>query len=136
MKLIDALQIANAAQDGPPFQTLLACGFTPLHLDTALKAHLRLRLPTRRIVIRTGLYGDLAGTLANAREPLDAALVALEWSDLDPRLGWRSAGPVDADVLSDARARLARIETEIAALAEMTAVVVSLPSIPMPPLFH
>ena len=94
MKLIEALQIANAAQHGPAFQVLLACGFTPLHLETAVKAHLRLGLPGRSVTVQTGLYGDLAGTLESRRTRLDAALVVLEWGDLDPRLAWRSAGMV------------------------------------------
>jgi FkbH-like protein len=136
MKLIEALQIANAAPQGPPFHALLACGFTPLHLETAVKAHLRLSLPARSIVVRTGLYGDLAGTLERQRERLDAALVVLEWGDLDPRLAWRSAGKVNGDVVSDARARLKRIETGIATLAEKTRVGLSLPALPLPPVFH
>jgi FkbH-like protein len=97
---------------------------------------LRLALPTRSIVLRTGLYGDLAGTLENARERPDAVLVVLEWADLDPRLGWRSVSDVHADVMSDARARLHRIENGIAALAEKAPVALSLPAVPMPPVFH
>jgi FkbH-like protein len=136
MTLLEALQIANAPQEGAQFQALLACGFEPLHLLTALKAHLRLDLPTRSIVLRTGLYGDLAGTLENARQRPDAVLVALEWADLDPRLGWRSVAAVDANVISDARAQLHRIENGIAALAAQAPVALSLPALPMPPVFH
>jgi FkbH-like protein len=136
MKLIDALQIANAAQEGAPFQALLACGCEPLHLLTAVKAHLRLQLPNRSIAVRTGLYGDLAGTLESTRERPDAALVVLEWADLDPRLGWRSSSAVKVDVIADARAQLRRIENGIEALAEKTAVALSLPAVPMPPVFH
>lgn len=136
MKLIEALQIANAAHKGPTFHVLLACGFTPLHLETAVKAHLRLGLPTRSITVRTGLYGDLAGTLENARERFDAVLVVLEWGDLDPRLAWRSAGKVNEEVISDARVRLNRIEKGIAALAERTPVALSLPTLPLAPVLH
>src|SRR2546427_365735 len=136
MKLIEALQIANAAKEGPPFDVLLACGFTPLHLETAIRAHLRMRLPARSITVRTGLYGDLAGTLESAGAGLDAAMVALEWGDLDPRLAWRSAGEVNEGVISDARGRLARIEKGIVVLAEKTPVSLSLPGLPLPPVFH
>ena len=122
MKLIEALQIANAPHEGPPFHVLLACGFTPLHLETAVKAHLSVGLPTRSIKIRTGLYGDLAGTLEGGRELPDVALVAIEWGDLDPRLAWRSAGRVNEEVIADARARLNRIEKAISVLAEKTPV--------------
>ena len=136
MKLIEALQIANAAQHGPAFQVLLACGFTPLHLETAVKAHLRLGLPGRSVTVQTGLYGDLAGTLESRRTRLDAALVVLEWGDLDPRLAWRSAGKVSEEVISDARARLDRIGKGLAILAEETPVALTLPSLPLAPVFH
>jgi FkbH-like protein len=135
MKLIEALEIANAAQEGPAFRVLLACGFTPLHLATAVKAHLRLNLAARSIELRTGLYGDVAGTLEAAEQGLDAALVVLEWVDLDPRLGWRSLGKVDETVVSDARMRLSRIESAIASLAGRIPVALSLPTLPLPPVF-
>src|SRR5439155_3857777 len=135
MKLIEALEVANGAQEGPPFRVLLACGFTPLHLATAVKARLRLNLPARSIELRTGLYGDVAGTLEAADERLDAALVVLEWVDLDPRLAWRSAGKVDEAVVSDARMRLSRIESGIGNLAGRMPVAVSLPTLPLPPVF-
>src|SRR6202790_3071992 len=108
MKLIEALERANAVQEGPPFHVLLASGFQPLHLETAVKAHLRLRLANRTIVSWTGVYGDLARTRECEARP-DVVLVALEWGDLDPRLAWRAAGKVNADVGGDARTRLRRI---------------------------
>jgi len=137
MKLVEALQVANAPQEGGrPFHVLLACGFTPLHLETAVKAHLRLALPDRSIGLRTGLYGDLAGTLESAHERLDAVMLVLEWGDLDPRLAWRSAGAVTEDVIPDVRLRLHRIAKIIAALAEDVPVALSLPTLPLPPVFH
>jgi FkbH-like protein len=135
MKLIEALKLAGAPQEGPAFHALLACGFTPLHLETALKARFRLALPKRTVHIQTGLYGDLAGTLEQAGGNLHAALVTLEWSDLDPRLGWRSAGTVDSNLLNDIRLRLDRFAARIGHLATACAVVVSLPALPLPPVF-
>jgi FkbH-like protein len=135
MKLIEALQIANAPQDGPTFRALLACGFTPLHLETATKAHLRLALPNRTVTVETGLYGDLAGTLEGVREPFGAIFVALEWSDLDPRLAWRSMGKVDETVLPDARLRLSRLQRAIVALGQSIPVALSLPTLPLAPVF-
>lgn len=65
MKLLEALEILNkpVAEAAPTQEIFLLCGFTPLHLITFLVAHLRVNIPTRRIVINTGLYGDLAGNL-------------------------------------------------------------------------
>ena len=65
MKLIDALEILKQpiAADTPQLKVYLACGFTPVHLETLLAAHLRLNFPQRRAEIATGLYGDLIGNL-------------------------------------------------------------------------
>ncbi len=65
MRLIEALRIANspALPDAQPFIVALACSFTPLHLETMVKASLRLALPHKRVEVRTGLYGDLVGML-------------------------------------------------------------------------
>jgi hypothetical protein len=65
MKLSEALQVLNAARSfhGTVFRVLLACGFTPLHLETFLGAHLQELLPERPVKVTSGLYGDLAGTL-------------------------------------------------------------------------
>jgi FkbH-like protein len=136
MKLVEALQIANTVPDGPLFQAVLACGFTPLHLETAVKAHFRQRLPARKIGLRTGLYGDLAGTLENVQGDEAAVLVVLEWGDLDTRLSWRSAGRITDDVVSESRARLRRIEKAINALAQKAPVALSLPALPLAPVFH
>ena len=49
--------------------------------------------PNHQLSLKTGLFGDLAGTLERLGEkPLDAAVVAIEWTDLDRRLGIRSLG--------------------------------------------
>src|SRR5262249_47992086 len=93
MKLIEALKIVNA----PPQQAaqredvFIVCGFTPLHLQTFLEAHLLLRSPDRRVRVNSGLYGDVAGNLERAAAA-DAGAVVLEWPDFDPRLGVRTAG--------------------------------------------
>jgi hypothetical protein len=48
MKLVEALQLARAMgkRDGEPMVVSLACGFTPLHVQTFLGAHLAASLPT------------------------------------------------------------------------------------------
>src|ERR1700733_5177658 len=64
--ITQALQIAQRVPaTAPKFQVQLACGFTPLHLQTFLTAHLQQKLPGRKVSIAAGLYGDLAGTIEN-----------------------------------------------------------------------
>ena len=89
VKLSVALEILQSARHHPnPFNITLACGFTPLHLQTFLAAHLQVALPDRRVEIKTGLFGDLAGTLERAAGS-DAVAIVIEWPDLDARLGYR-----------------------------------------------
>jgi len=142
VKITEALKIAQGApRDARPFAVTLACGFTPLHLQTFLAAHLQQKLPERRVTISTGLYGDLAGTLEalHASAP-DALAVALEWPDLDPRLDFRNAGrwgaAAAADVVSSAQAMSNRIAAAIAGTRPGMRIALSLPTLPLPPLFH
>lgn len=140
MTITEALQVAQCADAmGPKFQVDLACGFTPLHLQTFLAAHLQKRLPERKAVVTPGLYGDLAGTIENVRSA-DCLAVAVEWPDLDPRLGFRGAGSWGAasisDILSSVRAMLARIADALARIPAGIRIAVALPSLPLPPLFH
>src|ERR1700719_951267 len=95
MNLIEALEISRkpVAQDAKILRIFLACGFTPLHLQNFLTAHLRQLFPEHRIEIKIGLFGDLAGSLERLdANGLDGLAVALEWSDLDSRLGIREMG--------------------------------------------
>ena len=71
----------------------LACGFTPLHLETFLHAALVQSAPDRAIAVQTGLFGDLCGNLERLQPgAVDVCVAQLEWSDLDSRLGLRSLG--------------------------------------------
>ena len=71
----------------------LVCGFEPLHLGTFLQGHVAQRFPDEASDLKTGLYGDLEGTLsAAAGSECGAAAVVIEWNDVDSRLGLRSAG--------------------------------------------
>jgi FkbH-like protein len=141
MKLIEALEVLKAApKDGSaPWKCFLASSFTPLHLQTFLAAELQKRVPLRPVRIETGLFGDLPACLEQASvEGLAGLCVALEWPDLDARLGLRRVGgeglsAVD-DVLTGARAALGRIEARLAALAAATRVVIALPTLPFSPL--
>lgn len=142
MKLTEALLIhQRAPKDADLFSVALACGFTPLHMQTFLRAHLQRAMPLRRVEVATGLYGDTAGTLESLRHAPDVhgVALALEWPDLDPRLGYRSAGlwgPANlSGILASARAGLDRIAGAIEALPDATPVAISLPSLALPPLF-
>jgi FkbH-like protein len=142
VKITEALKIIQCApKTAPAWNVILACGFTPLHVQTFLAASLQQSLPHRRVTVTTGLYGDLAGALEALRNTAaDAAAVTLEWPDLDPRLGYRSSGnwgpSALADILTVARAALDRIGAAIDAVPAAIPVAVSLPSLPLPPVFH
>jgi FkbH-like protein len=117
----------------------LVCGFQPLHLETFLQGHLALRFPDEAADILTGLYGDLEGTLtASAGSQAEAAAVVIEWSDLDPRLGLRSAGgwalSVQGDILESCRQRFARLLTGLEALGARMPVALVPPTLPFSPL--
>ncbi len=143
MKLVDALRILNArAQDESPqrFSLALACGFTPLHFKTFLAAQLTERTSSGRVDVQVGLFGDLPSTLRRLVEIVpDGVAVPLEWSDLDPRLGfrathgWRSSR--SADIFSSVQLRLRELSALLAELSQRTTVAMSLPTLPLPPMF-
>lgn len=142
MKLIEALQIANAEAASPddPCVAALCCGFTPLHLKTFVAAYLRRAFPARAVKVKTGLYGDLAGTIENLDAKVDFALIAIEWPDLDARFGLRTTGnwgPASlAEIVADAQAQLLRLQSAVEAVASRPVpVVICPPTLPFPPLF-
>lgn len=142
MNLIEALQLAKqpAAQDAPELGVVLACGFTPLHLQTYLHATLRQKNPQHRIRIDTGIFGDLAGNLQRTRPAnLQAVVAVIEWSDIDPRLGFRNLGTWRvgdmADILQSSERQLARIRQSITDVAHTVPCICTLPTLPLPPLF-
>ena len=143
MKLIEALQVAHreTAPGAAPLTVALTCGFSPLHLQTFLGAHLRLLFPDHQIELRTGIYGDLAGNLERLETAkLDAGAVVMEWSDLDPRLGIRRLGgwgPSDlGDIISNVRAQAARIQALLEGIAQRTPLAFCSPSLPLPPVSY
>jgi FkbH-like protein len=142
MKLIEALNTIAKAKTttGDPFVVALVTGFTPLHLQTFLHAWLVQLFPDRRVEITTGLYGDIPGTLRNTQAGShDAVVVILEWDDLDPRLGLRQLGGWSADIVEDCliqtQLRLTEIGASITSIAKTQPVYLSLPSLPLPPVF-
>jgi len=142
MKLIEALAImaANASRVSEPMKTALVSGFTPLHLLTFLQAELQLLFPSHRIEVTIGSYGDIPGTLKGLRgNEVDAIALVLEWEDLDSRLGIRQLGAWTAqtpdDVIERTSMRLSLIRLLLEELKSSVPVVVSLPTLPLPPLF-
>jgi FkbH-like protein len=142
MKLIEALKIAQSPMpdDLRRLRVFLACGFTPLHLQTFLTAHLRSQMPDHRPEIRTGLFGDLIGNIERFQSSeADVLAVALEWADLDPRLGIRTLGGWRPEQLSDiaasAESAAGRLQRAIDTVSRDTTTLVSLPTLPLPPAF-
>jgi FkbH-like protein len=87
------------------------------------------------------LYGDLEGSLATAASSeSDAAVVVIEWTDLDSRLGLRSTGgwqlSVQQDILASCSARLAGLLEKLQALCSKIPVVLIAPTLPIPFLGH
>lgn len=142
MKLIDALALIRRPlpEDAPLFRVSLACGFTPLHFETFLTAALCERSPFERVEVATGLFGDLAGNIEGIRPPACDVLVAvIEWQDLDLRLGVRNLGGWCVaglpDIVKSAHRMLARLQKAILTAAASIPTYVSLPTLPLPPLF-
>ena len=142
MRIIEALKITQSAPaNARPFSVVLACGFTPLHLQTFLSAHLQQSLADRKVVVTPGLFGNLAETLeAISDSAIDGVAIALEWSDLDARLDFRSAGSwgrsAATDIVANAQKMLDRLAAAIGRVPSGVRVALLLPTLPLPPLFH
>ena len=146
MKLLDAMTIVNARSGEPvALRYALVTGFTPLALETFFCAHVALRRAGAQVVAEAGRYGDLAGNAeraaARAQEvEVEGAAVLVEWSDLDPRLGYRHAAAmadpnVGLDIAAGALGALTRLRAAIETLAGHVPTAVSLPTLPLPPIF-
>jgi FkbH-like protein len=141
VKLSEALKLSRSPSEEatPELEVLLACGFTPLHLVTFLSAALRVLRPKTRVAIRTGLFGDVVGSLGRADLSLASAVVVIEWSDLDPRLairtlgGWKPAAL--SDIVDSATEAAARLDEALTKLSRRMPVVLCMPTLPLPPLF-
>jgi FkbH-like protein len=143
LNLLEALELSRkpVAKDAGVLRTFLACGFTPLHLQTFVVAHLRQLFPSDGVEIKTGLFGDLVGTLERLNDAtLDAVIVTLEWSDLDSRLGIRTLGGWRVsdlpEIIASVDLQLSRLERALRKVARLFPVIISLPTLPLPPLFY
>jgi FkbH-like protein len=142
MKLIEALEIVGRpiADKAPELRVFLACGFTPLHLQTFMAADLRVLLPEARVAVKTGLFGDLSGSIERL-EPsgVDSLAVVIEWSDIDPRLGVRTLGgwrPTGLPgIVKSGEEAATRLRRAIADISCRVPTVVCMPTLPLPPMF-
>jgi FkbH-like protein len=142
VNLIEALEVLtrSVAYDAPELKVFLACGFTPLHLQSFLAAQLRIRLPQHRVGINTGLLGDLIGNI-DRLDPssIDALAVVVEWEDLDPRLGIRRLGgwrpAILPDIVQSVERSAGRLQRVLFQVSGQIPTVVCMPTLPLPPLF-
>jgi FkbH-like protein len=141
MKLVEAFEILREGRPAHAqrFRACLVCGFTPLHLETFFNAHLRSIFSDRNIEVCSGLYGDFWGNLERLDTTnTDVALVVMEWSDLDPRLGLRSLGSwapsMFAEIVGNAKARLSLFKNLAERLSKDIPLVISFPTLPLLPI--
>jgi FkbH-like protein len=141
MKLIEALKIVQKSSgNGQPLHVSLVCSFNPLHLKTFLAAEMS-QLTSRSVDVEVGLYGDIDGNIERAlKSDAEVGFLLLEWADLDPRLGIRNLGgwqpQAFADILESVTVRVQRLETQIAEFAAAKHLVVSGPTLPLPPVAY
>jgi FkbH-like protein len=141
MKLIVALELLKCpvSNTAPDLTIFLACGFTPLHLETFLAAHLRILFPDHRIRVTTGLFGDLIGNITRLKpSSVNSLVVLIEWGDLDPRLairnlgGWRPANL--HDIGDSASQTVVRLEEALLQASRFVPTVVCMPTLPFSPM--
>ena len=143
MNLIEALECLKApvAENAHPLRVFLACGFTPLHLETFLTADLRNLYPACRVQLNSGLFGDLAGNLERLHpEDHDTLVVLIEWPDLDSRLGLRTLGGWQVeklpDIVNSVYHSLERLTRALQRISSALPTCICLPTLPLPPLFY
>jgi FkbH-like protein len=142
VKLAEALwAIQTASPEAASYTVLLACGFSPLHLQTFLAAHLQHAFSGKKVSVTTGLYDDPAGTLEQiGQSGAQAGAFVLEWADLDPRLGYRNLGGwgerLMPGILEAVERKLQRLEAAIERKPASFKLAVSLPTLPLMPAFH
>ncbi|HYW38889.1 MAG TPA: HAD-IIIC family phosphatase [Terriglobales bacterium] len=105
-----------------------------------MSAALRVALPESRVVVETGLFGDLIGSIDRAGlSSAGSAVVVIEWGDLDPRLairtlgGWKPAAL--SDIVDSATEAGARLDKTLIKLSRRMPTVLCMPTLPLPPLF-
>lgn len=142
MKLTEALtEINSAAGRSAEREIYLACGFTPLHFQTFLTAHLQKRVASERIVVRTGAFDDLIGNVDRmAASGASLGVCIVEWADLDPRLGVRRLSSWsfrDFDqIATSVQTALGRLASALRVASRSLRVVLTLPTLPLLPISY
>src|SRR5215472_532997 len=141
MRLAEAFQIIGQSSDPAKVKIHLLLGITPLHLETFSKARLMQHFQGAGVDIATGLYGDLEGNVRRAcDETAHSAIVVIEWSDIDQRLGIRSSAGWRAETLNDivnqAEAKCRRLASQLHELATRMPVIVAGPTLTLPPMTY
>jgi len=142
MKLGQALALIQQRQGTSRKRKIfLVCGFQPLHLSTFLQGHFAQRFHDETVEIQMGLYGDFERTLLKAAESeAESAVVVIEWSDLDPRLGCRASGgwgpSAEQDIILNCRNRFAAFLPRLEDLASKMSVALALSTLPIPLFGH
>lgn len=139
MKLGEALRILGRVDVAAElYPVSLLSGSTAEPLAQFLAAYLQERLPRCRVVLKTGLFGDLAGNLdrylSTAKEP---GVLLVEWADLDPRLGMRQSGgwgrSIVPDVLETVEVGLDRLLRSIESNPTGPSILITPPTLPVAP---
>ena len=94
MKLVEALNILKGVKrrKGELFTCFLATGSEPSSPQDILGCRAQSAFHEQKIEIQSGLYGDFLGNLDRLRRAdAESGIVLMEWTDLDPRLGIRTA---------------------------------------------
>ena len=106
-----------------------------------LAAHLQQRLDGRRVTVSTGIYGDVAGTLAQLKDAGRAGRGASPgMGGPGPAVRLPGGGPWGVSalpgILSDAIAMLDRMAAAVEEIRPEIPIAVCLPTLPLPPIFH
>jgi FkbH-like protein len=142
MNITQAIEILRLARNAPKtFEVKLACGFTPLHLQTFLAAHLQAQMLDRQVKVTPGLYGNMLQTVEeDAKSESTNLAITLEWPDLDARLGYRAfhqwTSKTLSDVLANSTATLGTLLGLVLKVAPTRKVVISTPTLPIAPIFQ
>jgi FkbH-like protein len=93
------------------------------------------------VLVSTDVYGDMTGALARVLgSTADMCAIALEWQDVDSRLGFRQLGgwgPKElANIVVGVQSKVVAIKEALESLPTHLPIALSLPALALPPVFH